>query len=321
MLIRELLDQTDPGTVKCIRPDRTLYELAAELRAHNIGAMLVTDGNDTLVGMVSERDLVRAITEFGEGFGSRSVTDVITRDVITCAPGDNVIDTLAVMNDKRIRHIPVLDTGKPLAMISIREFEHICTQLRIQSRTDFLTGLSNRRYFMETLEAELARGKRYGIPLSLAILDIDHFKHINDTFGHGAGDRVLYDLANLLVHELRNFDVVGRLGGEEFAILFPNTSAPQAELACERLITAIRAQEIVTDEGTIRFTVSFGLTDAAVSVPDGRAFLQAADQLLYRAKNEGRNRLVAARSNQQFDPTVTTDGSRICNTRPSRQMA
>lgn len=321
MIVRELLDQREPATVKCIRPDSSLRELAGQLRAHNIGAMLVTDDDDNLAGMVSERDLVRAITEFGDSFIGRSVADIITREVISCAPGDNVVDTLAVMNEKRIRHMPVLDAGKPVAMISIREFEHICRQLRIQSRTDFLTGLSNRRHFMETLETELARGKRYDLPLSLAILDIDHFKHINDTFGHGAGDRVLYDLAKLLIHELRNFDTVGRLGGEEFAILFPNTGAEHAKLACERLLAAIRAKEIVTDEGTIRFTASFGLTDAACAARDGRAFLQAADQLLYRAKNEGRNRLVAVLSDPSAHKAVTKEGALARDTRRSPQVA
>lgn len=321
MIVRELLDQMEPGPVKCTRPGRTLLELAGELRAHNIGAMPVTDGDGKLVGMVSERDLVRAITEFGDGFVGRSVKDIITREVIACAPEDDVVDTLAVMNEKRIRHMPVLDAGKPVAMISIREFEHICRQLRIQSRTDFLTGLSNRRHFMETLETELARSKRYGLPLSLAILDIDHFKHINDTFGHGAGDRVLYDLAKLLIHELRNVDTVGRLGGEEFAILFPNTGARQAKLACERLVTAIRSKEIVTDEGTIRFTASFGLTDAACDAANGRAFLQAADRLLYRAKREGRNRLVAVLSDPPPYPAVTGDSAFSPDTRRSRQVA
>lgn len=321
MNIRELLDQRDPERVKCIRPDRTLHELAGELRLHNIGAMLVIDNDDKLLGMVSERDLVRAITEFGEGFASRPIADIVTREVIACAPSDNVVDTLAVMNEKRIRHMPVLDAGKPVAMISIREFEHICRQLRIQSRTDFLTGLSNRRHFMETLETELARSKRYDLPLSLAILDIDHFKHINDTFGHGAGDRVLYDLANLLVQELRNFDTIGRLGGEEFAVLFPNTCAEQARLACERLLAVIRSKEIVTDEGTIRFTASFGLTDAAGEARDGRAFLQTADQLLYRAKNEGRNRLVAVQTNPPAHPAGNADGACLPDSRRSRQVA
>jgi len=321
MNIRELLDQMEPERVKCIRPDRTLHELARQLRVLNIGAMLVTDSDDKLLGMVSERDLVWAITEFGEGFIDRSVADIVTREVIACAPGDNVVDTLAVMNEKRIRHMPVLDAGKPVAMISIREFEHICRQLRIQSRTDFLTGLSNRRHFIETLETELARSKRYGLPLSLAILDIDHFKHINDTFGHGAGDRVLYDLANLLVHELRNFDTVGRLGGEEFAILFPNTRTEQAGPACERLLATIRSKEIVTDQGTIRFTASFGLTDTAHDARDGRAFLQAADQLLYRAKNEGRNRLVAVQTNPPPHPAANPDSSFSPDKHRSRQVA
>lgn len=316
MLIRELLAQKKPVAVKCIRPDSTLFELARLLREHNIGALLVTDDTAAVVGVVSERDLVRAIAEIGDGIVGRPVAEIMTCAVITCTPRDNVVDTLAMMNEKRIRHMPVLDDGKPLAMISIREFDHACRQLQIQSRTDELTGLANRRYFMEMLDTELARGKRYDMPLSLAILDIDHFKHVNDTFGHDAGDRVLCDLAKVLVRELRTFDGIGRLGGEEFAILFPNTSAENAKLACERLITAIRAQEVVTDEGTIRFTASFGLTDAAGDTPDGRALLNAADKLLYQAKGEGRNRVVARPANPQLNPVpkvhTVADGSSAC---------
>lgn len=309
MLIAELLARKGPAQVICIQPQGTLLELASALRHHNIGALLVTDEDETVVGVVSERDLVRAITEFGDSLVSRPVGEIMTRSVITCTPQDHVVDTLAVMNDRRIRHMPVLAEGKPLAMISIREFDHACRQLQIESRTDELTGLANRRYFMEMLNTELSRSQRYDTPLSLAILDIDHFKHVNDTFGHDAGDRVLCELGKILVRELRTFDGIGRLGGEEFAILFPNTSAENAKLACQRLIATIRSEEVITDEGTIRFTASFGLTDADSDTPDSRALLKAADKLLYQAKGEGRNRVVTRTVEPNPQPLPNNNGA------------
>lgn len=293
MMIRELLADKRPHDVVCIRPEQSLLDLADLLRLHNIGAVLVVDDDADLVGLISERDLVRAVSEFRDAAVTRPVREAMTRKVISCTPEDNVVETLAIMNEKRIRHMPVLQNGRPLAMISIREFDRACRQLQTQSRTDELTGLANRRHFSETLGKELDRCRRYGTPLSLALLDIDHFKHVNDTFGHDAGDMVLCALGKLLVHELRTFDGVARLGGEEFALLFPNTTATNARTACERVLAAIRAQEVVTEEGTIRFTASFGLVEVDAGTPDGRALIRAADRMLYRAKSEGRNRVVA----------------------------
>lgn len=302
MLIRELLANSELPPVRTVGPDRTIYELSGQLRRHDVGAMLVVDRYGKMLGVVSERDVVRAITEYDDGVVGTPVEAIMTRTVIACAPGDDVVDTLELMNRKHIRHMPVLDLGKPLAMISIREFDRVCRHLQIQSRTDELTGLANRRYFLETLETELARSRRYHTPLSLAILDIDHFKHINDTFGHDAGDQVLCDLGKLLVSELRTFDGIGRLGGEEFAILFPNTMAANAQMACERVIAAIRTREVMTDEGSTRYTASFGLTDAGDDTADAQAFLKAADKLLYQAKGEGRNRVVTRSRNPSSNP-------------------
>lgn len=317
MLIRELLAQKPPCEVKCVHPEETLLDMARKLRSYNIGALLVTDQNDKLVGVISERDLVRAVVEFEGAVIERPVGDVMTRSVITCGPKDSVVEILAIMNEKQIRHIPVLDGDKIRAMVSIREFDHACKHLQAQARTDELTGLANRRYFMENLEKDFSRYQRYRTPFSVAMLDIDHFKHVNDMFGHDAGDRVLGALARLLVRELRTFDGIGRLGGEEFAILFANTEIEKAELACERLISAIRAEEVVTDEGTIRFTASFGLVGVDADTRDCGALLKRADKLLYDAKNLGRNRVVTqsmeepgkiveARSAMVHGPDLTT---------------
>lgn len=305
MLIRELLAQKDPCVVKCIRPDDTLLKMAQKLREHKIGALLVTDENDKLVGVISERDLVRAVTEFGNELVHRPVSDVMTRSVITCGSEDSVLDILATMNEKTIRHIPVVEGERIRAMISIREFEHACKHLQAQARTDELTGLANRRHFMESLEKEFSRYQRFRTPFSVAMLDIDHFKHVNDSFGHDAGDRVLNALAKVLVRELRTFDGVGRLGGEEFAILFANTEIDKAELVCQRLMAAVRAEEVVTDEGAIRFTVSFGLAEVTANTKDSGSVMKRADKLLYDAKSSGRNRIAVRAAKDQADEIRT----------------
>ena len=125
------------------------------------------------------------------------------------------------------------------------------------------------------------------------MLDIDHFKKVNDTFGHAAGDEVLIALSELIGRKLRLIDVAGRLGGEEFAILFPNTEIGEAKTACDRLLDDIRAQTINTGSGGIDITVSIGLTASATNVSDPEALLKQADALLYEAKSAGRDRVVS----------------------------
>ncbi len=291
MLIRELLAQKGSTEIRHVRPHETLLDAARKLREHNIGALLVIDEQEKLVGLISERDIVRSVIRFENSLVERPVSDVMTRSLITCAPGDDIVETLAVMNGKNIRHIPVLEGDRIRAMVSIREFDHACKYLLAQARTDELTGLANRRYFLESLEKELSRFQRFRTPFSVAMLDIDHFKHVNDTFGHDAGDEVLNALSKLLVRELRTFDGIGRLGGEEFAILFVNADIQKARIACDRLLTAIRAEEVVTSEGTIRYTASFGLMEINSDSVDCKSILRRVDKLLYDAKRAGRNRI------------------------------
>jgi diguanylate cyclase (GGDEF)-like protein len=163
--------------------------------------------------------------------------------------------------------------------------------LESQAHTDVLTGLANRRHFFESAEAELARAKRYAIPLSLLMLDIDHFKEVNDAHGHRTGDRVLQQLARTCLEVLRTVDVVGRVGGEEFAVLLPETALEGAVEVAERLRQAIAEAEVARDEGVpLRITVSIG-----VATLDDNANLDTlmsrADAALYDAKHHGRDRV------------------------------
>jgi len=292
MLISELMAQKRCIDVKQIRPDCGLLEMAEELSRHKIGALLVLDAESKLVGVSSERDLARAIATYSDGLLDRTVADIMTPAVVTCTPSDNVIEILDVMKDNNIRHIPVVEDGAPKAMLSIKEFHLAYQTLQTQARTDHLTGLVNRRHFMEVMEEEISRCRRFECPLSLALLDLDNFKQINDTYGHDVGDHVLSALSKLLKNQLRAYDCVGRIGGEEFALLFPNTDLEGAVIACNRVINAIRMEGVVDGEHTIHFTASIGLVETTVPGEAARAMLKRADILLYQAKAEGRDRIV-----------------------------
>ncbi len=292
MLIRDLLAFKATNRVINIAPNRSLRDAARELVTHNIGALIVIDDGGSLVGVISERDLVRALTLFDVGLVEIPVSEVMTRSVITCAPQDAASDILTIMNKSRIRHMPVMDSGQIVGVVGLRELDRAYRHLQSQALTDELTGLSNRRHFLQHLNQEISSYKRYGNPFSVAMLDIDHFKKVNDTYGHSAGDQVLKGISDLLEQKLRLIDLAGRLGGEEFAILFPNTELSEAITACDRLLEDIRRMEVETDAGLIQVTMSIGLTASVSNQMTAELLLKQADALLYEAKSAGRDRMV-----------------------------
>jgi diguanylate cyclase (GGDEF)-like protein/PAS domain S-box-containing protein len=165
-------------------------------------------------------------------------------------------------------------------------------ELRRLATTDSLTGANNRRHFLEQASAELKRSRRYGAPLAVLMLDIDHFKQVNDSFGHDAGDEVLKKLVDSCLQTLRSSDLFGRFGGEEFVALLPETSEQAALQTCERLSQELAGTRIRTHRGTIQITASIGLTMLTGSDQDLDSLLKRADNALYEAKNAGRNLIV-----------------------------
>lgn len=158
-----------------------------------------------------------------------------------------------------------------------------------RARTDALTGLWNRRHFDEHLKTEVARTNRSGSPCSLVLVDIDHFKQVNDTFGHDAGDAVLRQVAKALQDAVRQMDVCSRYGGEEMAILLPETGVAGASELAERLRAAIAGREMRHGSTPLQVTASFGVASFPETVAQGDALFGAADKALYAAKSAGRN--------------------------------
>jgi len=175
----------------------------------------------------------------------------------------------------------------------ITEHELLKEQLEQLANHDYLTDLYNRRYFLEQGKHELIRAQRHSTPLSLLMLDIDHFKSINDTYGHKAGDIALQQLSNFLRHTLRTIDILGRLGGEEFGVLLPETTLHQAIEIAERLRTLIAASPLELGNGTPPqyYTVSIGVTALNDKATDLESMLSKADRALYQAKRGGRNKV------------------------------
>ena len=156
--------------------------------------------------------------------------------------------------------------------------------------TDALTGLFNFRHFKTILQAEMDRSKRSGIPTSLVLADLDHFKAVNDTYGHETGNQVLKHLADILKNEVRTTDIVFRYGGEEFAMIFPETHLNLAVKVADRIREQIANSPVPTDDGEINLTASMGASVyMKTSVLDLVDFVDSVDKYLYEAKQSGRN--------------------------------
>jgi len=156
---------------------------------------------------------------------------------------------------------------------------------------DGLTQISNKRHFMETLEREIARGQRYQRPLSLVMFDIDHFKIINDTYGHLAGDYVLNQLATAVKQRIRREDVFARYGGEEFAIVLPEIEVPTALLFAEKVRQLVQQHDFRFEKTRIDVTISVGVAGTEQKDVEPEALIKRADEQLYAAKSAGRNRV------------------------------
>jgi diguanylate cyclase (GGDEF)-like protein/PAS domain S-box-containing protein len=195
-------------------------------------------------------------------------------------------------------HSPLADalsdadkTGYCLIVRDMSGHRDAAEEARHAAVCDHLTGIGNRRAFFDAAENELRRWRRMPRPLSLLLIDADHFKKINDTHGHPAGDAVLRHIARLMGDTFRQIDVVARIGGEEFAVLLPSADLASALRVAELLRAKLEAQRAPTDAGPVGCTVSIGVATMDEHIPNVEVLFKRADEALYAAKNSGRNRV------------------------------
>lgn len=178
--------------------------------------------------------------------------------------------------------------------VNREELKKANEQLQRLSRTDGLTKLNNRAYWEDALSQEFARYQRTGHTATLVMFDIDHFKKINDQYGHPAGDEVIRTLSKLLTRTKRVTDIAGRYGGEEFGVILINTDAAQARYFAERLRKVVENTQVIFEGTSIRFTISIGLAEANQSQDNYTTWLEETDKALYQSKRNGRNQVTAA---------------------------
>ena len=167
-------------------------------------------------------------------------------------------------------------------------------QLQNLSRTDHLTGLFNRGYWELRLIQEFKRYDRYEQPSCLIMLDIDHFKKVNDKYGHTVGDDVIRQVSRAIKEQVRDLDIAGRYGGEEFGIILTNTDAKGGAVFAERLRSTIEKMVVHSDGQQVMFTISLGISELNSHIPDHRGWIEKADHALYKSKEGGRNQFTIA---------------------------
>jgi diguanylate cyclase (GGDEF)-like protein/PAS domain S-box-containing protein len=248
--------------------------------------------------------LVEDVLRFWKELPVRAGTDEWTCEAALTKDGAPAYYELHVI---RIRDWKKRPLGQLVTLHDITERKQLLATVEKLATTDSLTGLFNRRYFMDMAEREMERSLRYGHPVVIMMIDLDHFKLVNDMHGHGVGDQVLMGFSHELLDSLRRMDLLARYGGEEFVILLPETNLTDARNLAERLCFKTSQKALITAVGEITITVSIGVAGMVVEDPVSLAVLiEKADQALYDAKKKGRNRIsvVEVREYQYKFPEV-----------------
>jgi len=278
---------------------------------------LFAAGSDHQDGRVAQTRQELIVNDYRTWSGARPLT--LAHTAITASLGEPLLyrDTLVgVINlihsgGQRVfveHHGALLRLFADQAAIAI-ENARLFQQVQQLAITDPLTNLYNRRYFFEAARREYERAFRYASPMAIILIDLDHFKWVNDTYGHLVGDRVLVTIANRCRAALREVDILARFGGEEYILLLPQTNLAGALLLAERLRASISNTPVDAGNQSLAISASLGIAELDETNPDLHTLILRADQALYAAKHGGRNRTVCHGESQRGTPALRAIGA------------
>lgn len=243
------------------------------------------------------------------GVPSNQLEALIASRIALVRAGDPTPQDIRTRDGRHIRtRCAILpDGGRMLTYCDITDLVRNAEQLEQLATLDPLTGICNRRHFVTRAEAEWTRFQRYHRPLSMLMIDTDQLKPINDRLGHAAGDEALALVARTCREDQRTSDVVGRIGGDEFALLLPETDIAQACIVADRIRSALISRPLVVENVPVTLTVSIGVAAATLSMSGAAALMKAADRAMYTAKQQGRNRVVLFEAKAQPVPKLAAE--------------
>ncbi len=297
---------TKSGLIKALDDDSRYRVIYAETAAEILSAaatepldLILVDDDPALVSLpdlvtkAKGNNIDIPILVFRDGLGGMGDDKIWTIGIDDCI-------LRPVRASEPIHHVTRSLNTRKLGR-NVEELRRENQQLYQLATTDSLTRLVNRRYFMERLSTEFSRAKRFNRRLGYLICDIDHFKHVNDTYGHSVGDRVLKQVSAILASTVRSIDTAGRYGGEEFVLLLPETAIEGVLFVAEKIRRTVEEFDFTPEDpnepnGPAHITISLGAaTYPEVMVETPEELIELADQALYRAKEAGRNRVESAR--------------------------
>jgi len=293
-----------------LTPHQTLHDACKLMIQNRIGCVVIASNNQLdndlagkPIGIISESTIVRQValsrnlnTELGE---------IMSKRIISINPGKTVSEALELMHRYHIRRLPVMENGVLTGIVTQTDLLEASCRLLNTLKTkhshlseiamkDELTGLYNRRYFKEVFQDELARTRNFGGLLSLVLIDIDHFKQINDSHGHNTGDYVMQEVAKIIKNNAREIDIVARYGGDEFAVLLPGVGTRAAHLFAEQVRKIIESTPFTVGPKNIKLTISGGICKWTKELNSISSMVSEADKYLYEAKHSGRNKIIVA---------------------------
>jgi diguanylate cyclase (GGDEF)-like protein len=292
----------------------TVLSMSERMHKHRMGAIIITDENNSPIGIVSERDIIRSLITYKENAINKLAQDIMSTPVLTLEPDQDLETAFMLMALNTVRRIPITRDEKLVGIISYRDISNALRKSnyileekteKLEEKTEFLeekanhdalTGLFNKGYLNEQLKYQFELARRSGNSMAILMLDIDHFKKVNDTYGHQCGDMVLKRIADILKEKSRIINIVGRYGGEEFLIIGPISDHKSGMYMGERIRTAIEHESFSYEGTDIKVTISVGVAVWQPQIRSEHDLVKMADDALYAAKKNGRNQVKMAES-------------------------